>query len=53
MLPPTTPDRELIRCGGEKKTIWIVEEEGKLSNNAPASRNFCLSPVNPVEYQSD
>lgn len=53
MLPSTTPDGELMRNGGEKKTIWIVEEEGKLSNKASTSRNFCLSPVDPVEYKSD
>ncbi|KAG7556727.1 hypothetical protein ISN44_As11g027250 [Arabidopsis suecica] len=40
MLPPTTPDGELIRSGGEKKTIWTVEEEGKLSNKARLQEIF-------------
>ncbi|KAL9830560.1 hypothetical protein AtNW77_Chr3g0190721 [Arabidopsis thaliana] len=45
MLPPTTLDGELIRRWGEKKSIWIEEEEGKLSINAPVSRNFCLNRI--------
>jgi len=41
-----------IRSRGEKKTIWIVEEEGKLSNKAPVSKTF-VSARYPVEFHSD